>query len=226
MLSYSANNGTIPPTYSLAVNRQNIRYTLNQSSSEPVDVVTTPVRVTNLSVNGDFSAGSSGYVNRCDPVTRCNFSGGALTLEATSSPGNKAMVLQSYETQYRDQDLMYYGLVMKKISGSDFVAGVHRDTGGYENQLISASQFNLLEAGTTKRLSIVRKYQASQGEFTSLQMGRYSYVLDFKVQVDNIVVVNLTKDFGAGKEPTAAQMDAMIDTVPGGWFNGTTTIYR
>jgi len=225
-LSYSSNNSATPPTYSLTVSKQDIRYTINQSSSEPTNVATTPVRVTNLAVNGDFSAGSTGYINHCYAVTHCNFSGGVLTLEATSSPGNRAMALQSYITPYNDQDRIYYGLIMKKISGSNFRVGAHRDVGGYEAGLITSAQFNTVNTGTTKRLSVVRKYEAYQGAYTSLLMGQYDYTLDFKVQVDSIVVINLTKDFGTGNEPTAAQMDAMIDTVPGGWFSGTTTIYR
>lgn len=226
VINYSANNNVTPKTFSLTVSKQGVRYASNQSSSSPTDVATTPVTVTNLSTNGDFSAGSSGYVNHCYAVTHCNFSSGVLTLEATSSPGNRAMALQSYITQYNDQDRMYYSLLMKKISGSNFEVGAHRQVGGYNGALITPTQFNALEAGTTKRISAVRKYEAYQGAYTSLLMGQYSYTLDFKVQVDNVIVINLTKDFGAGNEPTAAQMDTMIDTVPGGWFNGTTTIYR
>lgn len=41
-----------------------------------------------------------------------------------------------------------------------------------------------------------------------------------KFYVDNVIAIDLTATFGAGKEPTAAQMDAMLATYPNSWFNG------
>lgn len=44
-------------------------------------------------------------------------------------------------------------------------------------------------------------------------------VLEFK----NVIAINLTAAFGAGNEPTKAQMDTIMQQFPNGWFNGTVT---
>lgn len=38
--------------------------------------------------------------------------------------------------------------------------------------------------------------------------------------IDNVVMFDLTTIFGAGHEPTAAQIDAMLAAYPNSWFNG------
>jgi hypothetical protein len=41
---------------------------------------------------------------------------------------------------------------------------------------------------------------------------------------DGIITINLTPIFGAGKEPTALQMDSLLSYFPNSWFNGTTDL--
>ena len=39
------------------------------------------------------------------------------------------------------------------------------------------------------------------------------------MQIKDVSVVNLTDTFGAGNEPTKAQMDTIMSGYPNGWFN-------
>jgi hypothetical protein len=41
------------------------------------------------------------------------------------------------------------------------------------------------------------------------------------MQVDNKVAINLTEAFGAGNEPTQAEMDAIMVQFENSWFDGT-----
>jgi hypothetical protein len=44
------------------------------------------------------------------------------------------------------------------------------------------------------------------------------------VKVYKVLAINLTTIFGAGKEPTALQMDNLLAKFPNSWFNGTAEI--
>jgi hypothetical protein len=44
------------------------------------------------------------------------------------------------------------------------------------------------------------------------------------INVRYAVCINLTATFGAGREPTTAEMDATLDSFPYSWFSGTTTV--
>lgn len=41
----------------------------------------------------------------------------------------------------------------------------------------------------------------------------------------NLIVIDLTKTFGAGNEPTATQMDRLLEQFPNSWFDGTQNIF-
>ena len=44
------------------------------------------------------------------------------------------------------------------------------------------------------------------------------------VQFTKPIIINLTSTFGAGNEPTAAQMDAILAFYPNSWFDGTVNL--
>ena len=46
-----------------------------------------------------------------------------------------------------------------------------------------------------------------------------------KYYVDNVSLINLTATFGAGNEPTVAQMDRLLTQFPSSWFNGTENLF-
>ena len=49
---------------------------------------------------------------------------------------------------------------------------------------------------------------------------------EFTVHLDSVVAINLTKLFGAGKEPLIEEMDAFINEFPDFGFDGTTDFIR
>lgn len=44
------------------------------------------------------------------------------------------------------------------------------------------------------------------------------------IMLDNVLVIDLTAEFGAGNEPSAATMDAALANLPNSWFDGTQNI--
>ena len=48
-------------------------------------------------------------------------------------------------------------------------------------------------------------------------------VVGAQAKFKNVFATDLTASFGAGSEPTAAQMDAIMQHYPNSWFDGTVT---
>lgn len=51
-------------------------------------------------------------------------------------------------------------------------------------------------------------------------IGWWGNTLDVATVVDNFVIIDLTATFGAGKEPTLAEMDRLMARFPNSWFDG------
>jgi prepilin-type N-terminal cleavage/methylation domain-containing protein len=221
-LNYSADNSTNPPTYTLTATRGNIQYA---SNGVDAPVKRTAYTINNMNTNGDFSNGITGYGNgSCRLPSSCNVVNNELVIDVVN--GSRAPVLRAYYGTYNDLDKIYYGFLINKVSGMGFKASAYRNFGGYEQSIISATQYNAMASGQPQRVSTVRTFRASQGTFTHIKWGEYGYGFDFKLYVDNVVVINLTKDFGAGNEPSAATVDAMINDMPGGYFEGSATVFQ
>jgi len=45
-------------------------------------------------------------------------------------------------------------------------------------------------------------------------------------QIKNNIYINLTKTFGVGNEPTAEQMDKLLEQFPNSWFDGAKNIFN
>ena len=53
-----------------------------------------------------------------------------------------------------------------------------------------------------------------------LNMSLYDLTKPFSYTIDNILAIDLTATFGAGKEPTLAEMDRLMARFPNSWFDG------
>lgn len=223
---YTPNNSSASPSYMLVATNGSKTYSVSSSSSPSAGISgKTAVSVTNLATNGDFSSGTSGWTNYCTNPGTCTVANGALTM--TSVPPGRAYYFQTIAGPYNDQDKVYYGVSVTSISGTDFVASANRNNGGYASSTVSASQFNSQATNSTQHYSVVRTFVVSQGTSTSFIMGQATYTYSFSVKINNLVVINLTKSFGAGNEPSAAAMDAMLQQqTPNQYFSGTTTLYK
>ena len=227
-LVYSPNNSTNPPSYSLVARTGTKVYSVTSSGSPTSGVGGgVPVEVENLAKNGDFSAGMSDYKNNCWSPSVCTVTNGVLSINQVGAPGTAGTVFQTITTNYTDGDKMYYAISIKKIGGADFYSRASRQTGGYDAVAPTKAQYNSQAINTTKRYSVERTFLLSQGSTTSFLIGTYVATDVYQVEADNLVVINLTKDFGAGNEPTAARMDEIVrQQVPGEFFNGKVTIYK
>jgi hypothetical protein len=53
-----------------------------------------------------------------------------------------------------------------------------------------------------------------------LQTARTGDITATPVKVKNVILIDLTATFGAGKEPTLAEMDRLMARFPNSWFDG------
>lgn len=69
-------------------------------------------------------------------------------------------------------------------------------------------------------------YDTLTGEFRSSIQASYpsGTTVGKRIEVDYLLAVNLTKAFGAGKEPSQSFMDDLIDNKFGGYFNGSSGV--
>ena len=163
---------------------------------------------TNLVTNGDFSNGTTGWSK-----SRANFSiiNGVAQVSATAKDGNIACFgLHTYENH------AYYcsAIVMANTTLVQLKLELSVSPWSFfMNKFVS-------NTGSANRISFVTGKNLPD-----------TYNVDLTVQdlrtsgwdtftVDNVAMIDLTAAFGAGKEPTAAQMDAIMEQFTSSWFDG------
>lgn len=182
------------------------------------------VAMTNLVTNGDFSGGTSGWNGLYGAVTA---SGGVLSLVgnggATSSshlsttskpvaPGNKVYLRMQGRVTNAVASMMYVR-VHGSTSGNtapQTVSPINTPANGTWYTMSGVIIQPLEFAGNLQ----VRTFQvyATAADQTSKQM-----------DVSYFCLIDLTEAFGAGHEPTKAQMDTIMQQYPNSWFGGTVT---
>ena len=170
-------------------------------------------------VNGDFSNGITGWTTGGTSVTANNI----LSNTVTTNQYNNAFVLQILNLKKNNK---YY------ILGSFRV----RDSGAVSALLLlyNGSQY---EESATINLPVKDVWYTSSNLFTpttddakTTQMRfRHEYpsgdLANGKVlEVKYVAVIDLTAAFGAGKEPTLAEMDRLMARFPNSWFDGVKAI--
>lgn len=201
--NYNPNNAANPPLFSLTATNGTTSY----------------VTLTNLAQNSDFSAGGAQWTNYCQAPSQCLFNSGTATLIA--SPGGRAWFRQNMAGSYTDGDKIFYSARIRKDSGSDMSTIASRTGGGYDKDIMTTVQFNASTVGVYARYSGIRPYVASQGISSDFSIGGISTVKTFQATIDAVVVINLTASFGAGSEPSVADMDSILNQFENSWFNGT-----
>jgi prepilin-type N-terminal cleavage/methylation domain-containing protein len=234
-LVYTPNNSTSPPSYLLVATTGSKVYSVTSATAPTNGIANkSPYTISNAVDNGDFNSGFrhnggswDSWQNHNNAPSTSVIASGQLTVNAVSG-GRSASVQYLRDSPCDDQDKMYFAISVKKISGSDATASHHRDQGGYEQGIMTTSQFNsMVPGGSFGRFSSIRICKISEGTYTAIQIASYSNSKTFQMVADNVIAVNLTKDFGAGNEPTAAQMDEIVrQQVPNQFFNSTTTVYK
>lgn len=182
---------------------------LNTSISE-LDT-RTAVEMTNKIINGDFSNGTTGgdrtngTIAVVDGVCEYTVTG----INSSSSISRKTIynVIEGHKYYCCSYLLPKYDDTLTRLS----LTGV---------QIVLpnpiANQWNSLSAVITAAFSGTTSFNTNHS--TGL------YAVGDKIYIDNILCIDLTAAFGAGNEPTAAEMDTLLALFPNSWFDGTITL--
>ena len=162
---------------------------------------------TNLVTNGDFSNGTTGWTGGSSSLSV--ISGVANFLSAGKYGNAKATVSTIASHKY------YICAHLKSTSSNVRIALL--DTAERLDYRYSSGSntFELISAvalcGSTTSSAIIKIQDMRSSDWDT-------------VYFDNVSCIDLTAAFGAGKEPTAAQMDAIMAQFPNSWFDGTTQL--
>lgn len=175
------------------------------------------IAMTNLVTNGDFSNGTSGW------GTSSSYSNTAVSGE----------MLRSVVVSGATADYMYAtsGLARSPVSGH--IHYISYDLNPFRTHTpgaflggVSGSSGIVSSAGTFTRISLLITTTSGGTRQLHLYANANSptgATVGATTKYKNISVIDLTATFGAGKEPTKAQMDLIMNQFPNKWFNGTVT---
>lgn len=216
-LDYTS-NGIFPNTLALANNGKgitqsqtldNITYIPDNTSNSnnfclryrkgnnnyAVDNTSSPasgVCLQNLVINGDFRSGVSGWsISGATSVVN-----GELYRNLPSDNGFQDITIVNGH-------IVYATCIGRVFSGNTQVNAF--DKGNFSNGVIVLST-----SSTTNVNGSALKTAANGG--IRIDTGGYAYF-------DNFLVIDLTAAFGAGNEPTKAQVDTIMSNYPNNWFN-------
>ena len=154
---------------------------------------------TNLVTNGDFSNGTTGW----DPINSgMSISEGKANFLATAQWGRIVATM----SQATIVDHVYYSSVKVTIPAANvYYVGITN----YEIYIPARGEQTV--SFTKVATSVQTKFVFGDNRASGWQTA----------SIDNVLTIDLTAAFGAGNEPTAAQMDAYLAAYPNSWFNTT-----
>jgi len=169
----------------------------------------------NLVANGDFSNGTSEW-NQYTPTLNSLNSG---NLVFANDGAVRTYVSKQLEQPINVGDKIYFALRTKcdVSSGDVLYASTPQASLGSLNifgypTIAKTGQFTRASLiATTTQPSLYFGLVSGKGSISS-------------VEIDYIQAINLTATFGAGKEPTLAEMDRLMARYPNSWFDGTKPI--
>lgn len=170
--------------------------------------------LTNKVSNGDMSNGTTGWTHYTDYSTESVVSGELKSIKNTNRPYPATASSWNITTGHK----LY---VAYKLYGSKSGTVVARTygtlgttTSGEVTKSVTTTPTRFSDVITTATYTTNGLLFNASGFTTS---GDY-------ILLDNVVVIDLTAEFGAGNEPSAATMDAALAYLPGSWFDGTQNI--
>jgi hypothetical protein len=185
-------------------------FTVYNGKEQDISGKADKVPATNLLTNGDFSNGTVGWLNNNSTNTVSN---GVL-----SNIGN-GTIHYPYVTQLLTikADDKYYVRQKVRLTNSDCVSIDLKLDNGIKYKTITSPIANIWND-----YSAVVTATSTSGTFRIHHVYADSATANGKeMQLTNPIVINLTATFGAGNEPTAAGMDALLSAFPNSWFDGT-----
>lgn len=158
---------------------------------------------TNLISNGDFSEGLNKW-SFPSANTTYSVTNGILSV---SNPITDYMRLRQSNIKFNKNDILYLAI---KCESQDTAWNINLWTDlGFTGFVISN-----INRPTSSIVSAVNS--VAYGADSAVELNIHSVQLGTPVHIDNVLLVNLTKEFGAEKEPTKEQCDLLYTN----WFDG------
>lgn len=168
--------------------------------------------MTNEILNGDFSQGVFGWTPLFSTISATS---NILKVTADSS-GTGTPYVFGVISPYTTGDVLYYKARVRALD-----EGFNRFYLQHESVVLEPT-IQQPSVGTWYTLSSTRKTTGNASAFVI--RAEIINPIGKKYDIQYVEVINLTKIFGAGNEPTQAQMDALLATYPNSWFDGTVNL--
>ena len=207
-LDYTYDNSGTEPVFCLTAYNNRASYTIRSGSASATEGACAGstagglyVPLTNLVSNGDFSGGAADWpTSNSGPVAVVD---GAAVFTPIGSPAStttshhiyKSIPLVTGQVYYLRADV--YGSARMSLTSYTYPSNTANTWGSYSARQVATV--------TASRAFGVRSTLASAWT---------------EIRCKNLLIINLTTAFGAGNEPTAAQMDSIMQQFPDRWFNG------
>lgn len=205
---YVPDNTSNPNNFCLEYRKGANTYAVDDNSQP-----TKGVCLANLVANGDFSNGTTGWTYASIPTITTDSSLGRPSLKFIANNINPyyRINVPSDQSHYWYTKLECYvsSYTSGNLSALD-VRGI--GSGGITTVVANSSKLNQWQT-----LSIITTGKAGGGE--AILVGSANAYTTATFYISNVSTIDLTATFGAGNEPTQAQMDTIMSNYPNSWFN-------
>lgn len=179
---------------------------------------------TNMVTNGDFSNGTTGHV-----INNATTSVTSNVLKLTANGSNAKHNIETSITSVLANNKYYMGVKLAALNANAHIGAVNvNSANGFDsyfgtptnvgNKILSLIFTPSSVSATIPKLSFRISILNASLLDTFVGSGEY-------VDVSHIKLLNLTTIFGAGKEPTAAEMDRILARFTNSWFDGTKNLF-
>ena len=172
------------------------------------------IQLTNLIVNGDFSEGAKGWI-------RDAYNSSFEVIDGVAKATDFEYRFRGFIQNVSDRVIagnFYYTTIRTKVEHVEKI-----------------QNFSILSSATAAGNFMLKQCTNLTDEFDRYSgygqwgSGRHFRVIynfeeqgEFPAYLDDVLLIDLTKTFGAGNEPTKEEMDVLIDII--GWFDGKITL--
>jgi len=180
----------------------------------------TDVPATNLVENGDFSNGINGWLFSSGEATVTD---NVLNFISDTNLNVYTKVTHPIIKKPQINDVVYGACYIKVADTSNIKSfSIQPNATNYRGRFAISSSPKLNE---WVKLSGVSKL-ANESDFFTVGAETKGDGTVVEYQIKNNIYINLTKTFGVGNEPTAEQMDKLLEQFPNSWFDGAKNIFN
>lgn len=165
---------------------------------------------TNEATNGNFENGTTGWAATGGTLTALN---NALIFTATTLVASSRIETTADNTIANNKYYMSAEIYPKYSNVTYFSIG--------DSSNINVQRPFSPKANSWNKISNIET-AVNNSRFRMYHRPSTNYVEGDTIKYRNIVVINLTKTFGVGNEPTVKEMDKILSKYPSSYFEGTT----